>query len=179
MVHSYLYLSLHPYLSMLVVMRCPLCNSQSWLRTSLWWPIYELHNGHAPVIASHYDLICAVVICIFVICISVAAILIWICELARWWSWLILWKFSCHDDNFVLTGRTAGCHNDNLRCHQWWQNWHHCISWFSVNSRLILYCRRTEGHFIIFALGSLKILWFSFIYIWCKIVYIYLCIYLM
>ena len=33
---------------------------------------------------------------------------------------------SCHDANFVITGDTAGCHNDNLRCHQWrHHSWHH------------------------------------------------------
>ena len=26
---------------------------------------------------------------------------------------------------FVVTGGTAGCHNDNLRCHQWRQSWHY------------------------------------------------------
>ena len=33
---------------------------------------------------------------------------------------------------FVITGGTWGCHNDNLRCHHWWQSWHHDNSWFSV-----------------------------------------------
>ena len=30
-----------------------------------------------------------------------------------------------HDANIVITGGTAGCHDDNLQCHQWWQSWHH------------------------------------------------------
>ena len=29
---------------------------------------------------------------------------------------------SCHDANFVLTGSTGGCLNDNFRC-QWWRSW--------------------------------------------------------
>ena len=37
-----------------------------------------------------------------------------------------------HDDNFVVTGGTWGCHNDNLRYHQWQQRWHHDVSQFSV-----------------------------------------------
>ena len=32
---------------------------------------------------------------------------------------------SRHDANFVVTGGTGGCHNDNHRCHQWRQSWHH------------------------------------------------------
>ena len=39
---------------------------------------------------------------------------------------------SYHDANFVITGSTGGCHNDNLRCHQWWQSWHYDNSQFSV-----------------------------------------------
>ena len=38
---------------------------------------------------------------------------------------LAYWKVSCHDTNFVITGGTAGCLDDNLQCHQWWQSWHH------------------------------------------------------
>ena len=30
-----------------------------------------------------------------------------------------------HDANFVITGGTTGCRDDNLWCHQWWQSWHH------------------------------------------------------
>ena len=36
------------------------------------------------------------------------------------------------DANFVVTGSTGGCHNDNLRCHQWRQSWHLDNSQFSV-----------------------------------------------
>ena len=39
---------------------------------------------------------------------------------------------SLHDANFVITDGTGGCHNDNLQCHQWWQNWHHENSWLSM-----------------------------------------------
>ena len=30
-----------------------------------------------------------------------------------------------HDANFLITGSTGGCHNDNLQCCQWWQSRHH------------------------------------------------------
>ena len=33
-----------------------------------------------------------------------------------------------HDANFVITGCTGGCHNDNLQWFQWWQRWHHDYS---------------------------------------------------
>ena len=39
---------------------------------------------------------------------------------------------NCHDANFVITGGIVGCRYDNLRCHQWWQSWHHDESRFSV-----------------------------------------------
>ena len=39
---------------------------------------------------------------------------------------------SCRNANFDVTGGTVGCHNDNLRCHQWRQSWHYDNSWFSV-----------------------------------------------
>ena len=39
---------------------------------------------------------------------------------------------SYHDANFVVIGSTGGCHNDNLRCHQWQQCWHHDNSRFAV-----------------------------------------------
>ena len=42
------------------------------------------------------------------------------------------WKLSCHDAIFVVTDGIAGCHNNNLWCHQWWQSWHHENSQFSV-----------------------------------------------
>ena len=29
---------------------------------------------------------------------------------------------SWHDADFVIIGGTAGCQNDNLQCHQWWQS---------------------------------------------------------
>ena len=29
------------------------------------------------------------------------------------------------DTNFVITVGTRDCLNDNLRCNQWWQSWHH------------------------------------------------------
>ena len=35
-----------------------------------------------------------------------------------------------HDADFVVTGSTTGCHNDNLWCYQWWQSWHHDNSRF-------------------------------------------------
>ena len=38
----------------------------------------------------------------------------------------------CHDANFVVTGGTVGCHNDNLRCRQWRQSWHHDNSRFPL-----------------------------------------------
>ena len=28
----------------------------------------------------------------------------------------------CQFDNFVITGSTISCYNDNLRCYQWWQS---------------------------------------------------------
>ena len=39
---------------------------------------------------------------------------------------------SCRNANFDVIGGTVGCHNDNLRCHQWRQSWHYDNSWFSV-----------------------------------------------
>ena len=30
-----------------------------------------------------------------------------------------------HDADFVITGGTGGCHDDNLQCHQGWQSRHH------------------------------------------------------
>ena len=39
---------------------------------------------------------------------------------------------SYHDVIFVVTGCTAGCHNDNLLCCQWWQSWHCENSFVSV-----------------------------------------------
>ena len=38
-----------------------------------------------------------------------------------------------------VTGGTVGCHNDNLRCHQWRQSWHYDNSWFSVYVNSILW----------------------------------------
>ena len=32
---------------------------------------------------------------------------------------------NCRDANFVITGGNGGCHDDNLKCHQWWQRSHH------------------------------------------------------
>ena len=41
---------------------------------------------------------------------------------------------NCRDGNFVVTGGTGGCRDDNLRCHQWRQSWHHDGSaWVSVH----------------------------------------------
>ena len=37
-----------------------------------------------------------------------------------------LWYIS--DANFVITGATACCHSDNLRCHHKRQSWHHRFS---------------------------------------------------
>ena len=38
-------------------------------------------------------------------------------------------------DNFVVTGGTVSCHNDNLQCHQWWQSCQLDDLLFSVDSR--------------------------------------------
>ena len=38
---------------------------------------------------------------------------------------------SCHGANFVIAGRTAGCRDDNLPCHQLRQNWNYDNSRFS------------------------------------------------
>ena len=53
--------------------------------------------------------------------------------------WLTFTQPSCtlkmkhhHDADFVVTGGTGGCRNDNLQCHQWWQSWHHNNSQFSI-----------------------------------------------
>ena len=32
--------------------------------------------------------------------------------------------------NLAITDGTLGCHDDNLRCHQWGQSWHHDSSYF-------------------------------------------------
>ena len=40
---------------------------------------------------------------------------------------------ACHDVNFVVIVGIGGCHDDNLRCHQWRrQSWHHNDSQFPV-----------------------------------------------
>ena len=41
---------------------------------------------------------------------------------------------SCCQANFVVTGGTAYCHNDNLQCHQWLQSWLHDKSCFLVQA---------------------------------------------
>ena len=46
---------------------------------------------------------------------------------------------SCRNANIDVTGGTVGCHNDNLRCHQWRQSWHYDNSWFSVYVNSILF----------------------------------------
>ena len=47
------------------------------------------------------------------------------------------------DTNIVITGDTVGCHNDNLRRHQWRQSWHHNDSRSSVceTCNQVLWCR--------------------------------------
>ena len=43
-------------------------------------------------------------------------------------TWIRLYTLnteSCYYVDFVVIGGTAGCHYDNLQCHQWWQSWHH------------------------------------------------------
>ena len=40
---------------------------------------------------------------------------------------------SCYSANFVVSGGTAGCDNDNLRCHQWRQSRHHDNSQLSLS----------------------------------------------
>ena len=43
-------------------------------------------------------------------------------------TWIQLYTLnteSCYYVDFVVIGGTAGCHYDNLQCHQWWQSWHH------------------------------------------------------
>ena len=57
------------------------------------------------------------------------------CQLCHhWWHHRFSFMTTKSDNhaNFVITDGTAGCHHDNLRCHQWWQSWHHNISLFSV-----------------------------------------------
>ena len=39
---------------------------------------------------------------------------------------------SCHDDNVIVIGSIAGCHNDELLCCQWWQSCHHNNCWSSA-----------------------------------------------
>ena len=39
---------------------------------------------------------------------------------------------SCQGDNLVATGQTVVCHNNKLRCHQWWHSLHHDNSRFQV-----------------------------------------------
>ena len=47
-----------------------------------------------------------------------------------------------HDVNFVAAGGHAGCHNDNLRCRQWRQSWHH-------DNFLVSICTLLSGIFVI------------------------------
>ena len=44
----------------------------------------------------------------------------------------IIIRRSCYDANSAISGGTAGCHYDNVECHQWWQSWHHDNSVFRV-----------------------------------------------
>ena len=46
---------------------------------------------------------------------------------------------SCHNANFVITGGTIGCHNNNLQCPQWQQSWHYENSQFSVSTYLTFF----------------------------------------
>ena len=39
--------------------------------------------------------------------------------------WITLNPKSRHDANFVINDGTEHCRHDNLRFHQWWQNWYH------------------------------------------------------
>ena len=43
------------------------------------------------------------------------------------------WNLSFHADNFVFTGGTEGCHNDNLWCYQWHQGGIQITLGFSVS----------------------------------------------
>ena len=59
-----------------------------------------------------------------------------ICEvrIVMWYHYQILQKPELYfDANFVVTGGTAGCRYDNLRCPQWRQGWHHDNSWYYNN----------------------------------------------
>ena len=42
---------------------------------------------------------------------------------------------SCHNANFVATGGTAVCQNDNHRCYQWRQSWHRDNFRFSMKQQ--------------------------------------------
>ena len=48
------------------------------------------------------------------------------------WGYASTETVSHHDANFVITGGTGGCQNDNLQCHQWWQSWNHGYAQFSM-----------------------------------------------
>ena len=50
----------------------------------------------------------------------------------------ILKTESRHDANFVTNCGTGGCNNENFRCHQSRQSWHHYNSWVSVYSYSIM-----------------------------------------
>ena len=76
---------------------------------------------------------------------------------------------TCRNANFVVAGGTAGCHNDNLWCRQWYQSWYHYNSRFSVDDihnsqqwkilwkpRMLITrrCRNLDGPYLFFGLPS-------------------------
>ena len=62
-----------------------------------------------------------------------------------------------HDANFVVIGGTAGCHNDNLRCRQCRQSWHHDNSQFSL--QIVVVIQAFEIACVITPVQSIPILW--------------------
>ena len=44
-----------------------------------------------------------------------------LCHVTTQWRLLILKAKYCQLGSIVVTGGTVICHNDNLKCHQWWQ----------------------------------------------------------
>ena len=50
----------------------------------------------------------------------------WLLDFVECLKISVYWKFRAitknhHYGNFFITDGTSGCHNDNLKCYQWWQ----------------------------------------------------------
>ena len=58
-----------------------------------------------------------------------------------------------HDGNFVTTGGTQGCHNNNHQCHNWWEIWHHNQYQFLYTITENCSPSKLQIHFICYTFG--------------------------